>query len=225
MNLVKSFDYFNPNNVIKRCHIIGCGSVGSTVAELLIRLGITNISLYDFDTVSSHNIANQMFINADIGRPKVDALRDLLLAINPEAVNGIKLYPEGWKPKTQLSGYVFLCVDNIDIRREIVTENLMNKSILAMFDFRTRLEDAQHYAAAWNNKDMVDNLLASMDFSHEEAKDATPVTACNIEMGVAPTVRTICSFGVANFMNYIRNGNLKKLMVVDAFNFEIEAYD
>lgn len=225
MNLVKSFDYFNPNNVTKRCHIIGCGSVGSTVAELLIRLGITNISLYDFDTVSSHNIANQMFINADIGRPKVDALRDLLLAINPEAVNGIKLYPEGWKPKTQLSGYVFLCVDNINIRREIVTENLMNKSILAMFDFRTRLEDAQHYAAAWNNKDMVDNLLASMDFSHEEAKDATPVTACNIEMGVAPTVRTICSFGVANFMNYIRNGNLKKLMVVDAFNFEIEAYD
>ena len=209
----------------KRCHIIGCGSVGSTVAELLIRLGITNISLYDFDTVSSHNIANQMFINADIGRPKVDALRDLLLAINPEAVNGIKLYPEGWKPKTQLSGYVFLCVDNIDIRREIVTENLMNKSILAMFDFRTRLEDAQHYAAAWNNKDMVDNLLASMDFSHEEAKDATPVTACNIEMGVAPTVRTICSFGVANFMNYIRNGNLKKIMVVDAFIFEIEAYD
>lgn len=225
MNLVKSYDYFNPNNVKKRCHIIGCGSVGSTIAELLIRLGLTKISLYDFDTVSSHNLANQMFVNADIGRPKVEAVRDMLLSINPEAESDIKLYPEGWKPKTNLSGYIFLCVDNIDTRREIVKENLMNKSVIAVFDFRTRLEDAQHYAADWNDKDMIDNLLASMDFTHEEAKESTPVTACNVEMGVAPTVRTICSFGVANFINFVRNGKLKKLMTVDAFNFEIEAYD
>ena len=61
MNLVKSQDYFNPLDVTKRCHIIGCGSVGSTVAELLIRLGLTKISLYDFDVVSAHNLANQMF--------------------------------------------------------------------------------------------------------------------------------------------------------------------
>ena len=38
MNLVKSQDYFDPIKVTNRCHIIGCGSVGSTVAELLIRL-------------------------------------------------------------------------------------------------------------------------------------------------------------------------------------------
>ncbi len=34
MNLVKSQDYFNPLDVTKRCHIIGCGSVGSTVAKV-----------------------------------------------------------------------------------------------------------------------------------------------------------------------------------------------
>ena len=62
MNLVKSQDYFSPLLVKKRCHIIGCGSVGSTIAELLARLGITNISLYDFDTVSSHNLANQIYL-------------------------------------------------------------------------------------------------------------------------------------------------------------------
>ena len=65
MNLVKSRDYFNPINVNQRCHIIGCGSVGSTVAELLVRLGLTKISLYDFDVVSSHNLANQMFNHSD----------------------------------------------------------------------------------------------------------------------------------------------------------------
>lgn len=224
MNLVKSQDYFSPLLVKKRCHIIGCGSVGSTIAELLARLGITNISLYDFDTVSSHNLANQMFVDADIKRPKVDAVRDLICAINPEAATDVQIYPEGWTEKTKLGGYVFLCVDNIDLRRKIVKKNMGNFAVTAMFDFRTRLEDAQHYAAEWSDVKMVENLLKSMDFTHEEAKAATPVTACNVEMGVAPTVRGICTMGVVNFMNYLRGKGLKKLLVFDVFNFMIDAY-
>lgn len=224
MNLVKSQDYFDPTKVDGRCHIIGCGSVGSTVAELLVRLGITDISLYDFDTVSVHNLANQMFNNDDIGRPKVEAVADMLCRINPEVKDTLKLFPEGWTEKCRLGGYVFLCVDNIDLRREIVTKNRFNQAIKAMFDFRTRLEDAQHYAANWGDVAMIDNLIKSMDFSHEEAKASTPVTACNVEMGVAPTVRIICSYGVANFMNFIRKVPIKKIIVANAFTFEVDAY-
>ena len=224
MNLVKSRDYFNPINVNQRCHIIGCGSVGSTVAELLVRLGLTKISLYDFDVVSSHNLANQMFNHSDIGRLKVDAVKDLICNINPDAEKDIATYEEGYVDTTRLSGYVFLCVDNIDLRREICTKNKFNQSIKAVFDFRTRLEDAQHYAAKWSDNAMVENLLRSMDFTHEEAKAETPVTACNVEMGVAPTVRIICSYGVANFMNFVRNGDLKKIITIDAFNMDVDAY-
>ena len=224
MNLVKSQDYFNPVNVDERCHIIGCGSVGSTIAELLIRLGLTKISLYDFDTVSAHNLANQMFFNADIKRNKTEAVRDLLLAINPEAKNNIKIYNEGWTDATRLNGYVFLCVDNIDLRREIATKNKYNRAIKAMFDVRTRLEDAQHYAADWSSPRLIDNFIKSMEFSHEEAHAATPVTACNVEMSVAPTVRVICSYCVANFMNFARGRGLKILMTADIFNFDLEAY-
>lgn len=224
MNLVKSQEYFNPVNVDQRCHIIGCGSVGSTVAELLVRLGLTKISLYDFDVVSEHNLANQMFFDEDIKTLKVDAVKKMLCSINPDAEEDIKLYPEGWTAQSRLSGYVFLCVDNIDLRREIVEKNAPNHSIVAMFDFRTRLEDAQHYAANWSNPKEIENLLKSMDFTHEEAKESTPVTACNVEMGVAPTVRIICSYGVANFMNYVRGQSLKKLIIADAFSFDVDAY-
>lgn len=224
MNLVKSQDYFSPLSVKKQCHIIGCGSVGSTVAELLARLGITRISLYDFDTVAEHNLANQMFFSTDVKRMKVDAVKDLICAINPEAKDCVQTYHEGWTEKTRLSGYVFLCVDNIDLRRKIAQKNLGNMSITAMFDFRTRLEDAQHYAAPWDDPTLVANFINSMDFSHEEAKAATPVTACNIEMGVAPTVRIICSYGVANFMNYVRSQQIKKIITIDAFNFDVDAY-
>jgi len=224
MNLTKSQDFFSPLDVKHRCHIIGCGSVGSTVAENLVRLGIKNISLYDFDTVSSHNIANQMFFHSDIKRLKVDALKEMLCRINPQAEPGIQIYPVGWTEFSYLSGYVFLCLDNIDLRRKIATANKQNQSIVAMFDFRTRLLDAQHYAAEWKNPALVKNFLASMDFTHEEAKANTPVTACNIAMGVAPTVRVICSLGIANFMNYINKGELKKIMDVNIFGFDISAY-
>lgn len=224
MDLVKSQDFFNPLEVTERVHIIGCGSVGSTIAELLARLGITNISLYDFDTVSAHNIANQMFFNEDIKRPKVEAVKDLICKINPDAEKNIKLYPKGYTSETRLSGYVFLCVDNIDLRREIATKNKFNQSIRAMFDFRTRLVDAQHYAADWSDPKEIQNLINTMDFSHEEAHEATPVTACNVEMGVAPTVRIICSYGVSNFMNFILRKPLKKLILIDAFDFDVSAY-
>lgn len=220
MDLTKSIEYFDPVKVRSKCHIIGCGSVGSTVAENLARLGITKFALYDFDHVEAHNIANQMFVHSDIKSAKVEATKRIITSINPEAAPTIEIYPEGYKDQ-RLGGYVFLCVDNIDLRREICTKNRMNKAIKAVFDFRTRLEDAQHYAANWGDMRQVDNMIKSMDFSHDEAHAATPVTACGTELGVAPTVRVVCSLGVANFMNFVRGVDLKTIVVCDPFRMEI----
>ena len=51
MNLAKSAEFFDPSQVKEKINIIGCGSVGSTIAELLARFGLTNVNLYDFDVV------------------------------------------------------------------------------------------------------------------------------------------------------------------------------
>ena len=220
MDLTKSIEYFNPIDVRAKCHIIGCGSVGSTVAELLARLGITKFVLYDFDKVEAHNIANQMFKHSDIKSPKVDAVKRIITEINPEAERTIEIHSDGYKDQ-RLNGYVFLCVDNIDLRREICAKNRMNRSIKAVFDFRTRLEDAQHYAANWNDMKQVDNLIKTMAFTHDEAHAATPVTACGTELGVAPTVRMVCTLGVCNFMNFIRGITIKNIVVCNPFMMDI----
>ncbi len=60
--------------------------------------------------------------------------------------------------------------------------------------------------------------------SHDEAKDETPVSACGITLGVAPTVRAICALGVANFVNFINGKGLKKLLIFDVFNFDLLAF-
>lgn len=220
MVLTKSIEYFDPVNVKGKCHIIGCGSVGSTVAALLARLGVTKFVLYDFDRVEAHNLANQMFIHKDIKTEKVDAVKRIITEINPDAEPTIEICREGYNDQ-KLNGYVFLCVDNIDLRREICQKHRMNRMIKAVFDFRTRLEDAQHYAANWADMKQVDNLIKTMDFSHDEAHAATPITACGTELGVAPTVWVVCSLGVCNFMNLIRGVPLKNIVVCNPFAMDI----
>ena len=222
MDLSKSYEFFKPDMLESRVHIIGCGAIGSTVAENLVRFGITKITLYDFDTVEAHNIANQMFRHTDIGKLKIDALAEYLTEINPECAADLKLVKEGWTGQ-RLSGYVFLCVDNIDLRREIATACKENTFVKGMFDFRMRLTDAQHHAADRSDQKMVETFIKSMAFSHDEAKEATPASACNITLSVVPTVREVVALGVSNFINFVKGGPLKKMILIDAFAFDVVA--
>ena len=92
MDLSKSYEFFKPEMCGERLHIIGCGAIGSTVAENLVRFGLTNITLYDFDTVERHNIANQMFKETDIGKLKTEALAEYLCDINPDVRSFLDMY-------------------------------------------------------------------------------------------------------------------------------------
>lgn len=222
MNLNKHREFFDPDNLTDDIHIIGCGAVGSTIAEQLARLGIKKLHLYDFDTVSSHNITNQMFLSNQIGKPKVLALASLLTAINPDIQ--IVCHKEGWKEGTPVSGYIFLAVDNIDTRKEIVKDNYFNPNVKAMFDTRMRLTDAQHFAAKWTPEGKK-FLLDTMNFTREEAANSTPISACGTTLSVTPTVRIICSLAVANLINVTLDKPITKTILIDAFQMTIDAFD
>lgn len=223
MDLSKSYEFFQPEKDDTRIHIIGCGSVGSTLAENLARCGVTKMTLWDFDRVEAHNICNQMFRQQDVGKLKVEALKDILIDINPEIADSLELKPDGWQGK-MLSGYIFLAVDNIDLRRKFVEQHMDSPYVKAMFDFRTLLESAQHYAADWSDYKMKQDFLKSMQFSHDEAKSETPVSACGITLGVATTVRLICALGANNYINFVKGNGLKKLVIIDGFNYILDAF-
>ena len=223
MNLSKSLEYFNPSTVKDKIHIIGCGSVGSTLAENLVRCGLTSLVLWDMDIVEPKNIVNQMFYERHINSKKTEALLDILKDINPDVEKKTKLKSDGWKGET-LSGYIFLCVDNIELRKEIVEKHMNNPMVKAVFDFRTLLESAQHYAADWSDTKMKEDLLNTMQFSHEEATAETPTSACGITLGVCTTVRPIVALGVANFIRFTKGQRIKKLMLLDLESFTIDAF-
>jgi molybdopterin/thiamine biosynthesis adenylyltransferase len=70
----------------KAVFIAGAGSVGSRIAEDLVRSGVGRISILDPEAVSAPNMARSVYTSSDIGRPKVDALVERLSGINPDVV-------------------------------------------------------------------------------------------------------------------------------------------
>lgn len=223
MDLSKSYEYFQPETVEDRIHIVGCGSVGSTLAENMARVGLTKFTLWDFDEVEPHNIVNQMFTQKHIGKPKVEALKDIILSINPEAADDIQIEPKGWKGK-MLSGYIFLAVDNIELRKEIVERHFDSPYVKAVFDFRTLLESGQHYAADWTDQNMKNILLSTMQFTHAEAQEETPVSACGVVLGVNTTVRMICEWGVNNFINFVKGRGIWRMVNCDGFHGVVDCF-
>ena len=70
----------------KRVIIFGVGGVGSWCAESLVRSGIHHLTIVDSDRVCITNINRQLMATTKtIGQVKVEALKERLLSINPEA--------------------------------------------------------------------------------------------------------------------------------------------
>jgi len=214
-------EYFDATALIKdKINIVGCGSIGSHLAELFARQGVESVELYDFDVVSAHNITNQMFFAEDIGTPKVDAVEKMMLAINPD-IKVIK-HEKGLEEPFTLNGFVFLCVDNIELRKKIVEANRFNPNVVAFFDFRTRLTDSQCYAARRADARQMKALLESMNFTHDEVLEETPVSACGVELNVVDVIKVTTSIGFANFRNFVKTGELKVSAIIDMENLLID---
>lgn len=64
--------------------VFGLGGVGGATVEALIRAGIGNLSIVDFDTVDKTNLNRQIITTQSvIGKSKVEVAKDRILSINP----------------------------------------------------------------------------------------------------------------------------------------------
>jgi molybdopterin-synthase adenylyltransferase len=67
-----------------RVLLLGAGGLGAGILQSLVGLGAGEVTLVDFDTVETWNLARQFVYGADpIGRPKVLAARDWARAYSP----------------------------------------------------------------------------------------------------------------------------------------------
>ena len=73
-----------------RIGIAGAGGLGSNCAMNLVRCGFVRFIIVDFDVVEESNLNRQFYFANQIGKPKVDALKENLMRINPDL--SIKTY-------------------------------------------------------------------------------------------------------------------------------------
>lgn len=221
MNRSKIAEFFEAEDVKEQINVIGTGAIGSAVCESLARIGCAEVHIWDFDKVEAHNITNQMFKETDIGSLKTEACKQMMQEINP--LIKVFTHNEGLQEPYLVSGYVFMCVDNIELRKKIVEINKYNPATKAIFDFRMRLTDAQYYCAT--NEWQYEQMLKTMEFTHEEAIEATPRSACGVELSVVYAPRTIVNFGIANFIKLVKQSeSYSNMVTVDMDTFEVQSY-
>lgn len=102
--------------------VVGAGAIGSRLVVALVKLGCTNIQVYDPDVVEAHNIGNQIFGPAHIGRRKVSALDHYFRSLGytePAFTGNIEKVTKD-SPVNFAKTHVFLAVDSMAARREII---------------------------------------------------------------------------------------------------------
>lgn len=86
--------------------IAGAGGLGSNCAFCLARSGIRNFIIVDFDRIDYSNLNRQFYFYEQVGKPKVEALKQNLLAIQPNL--DIKIHQEKLE-STNLGQYFSDC--------------------------------------------------------------------------------------------------------------------
>ena len=109
--------------------VVGCGAVGSFAIESLARTGIGNLIVIDFDTVAPSNINRQLIAtHSNIGRPKVDVMRERIADINPHIK--VTIFDMFFDNKTTLSirpDFVIDAIDTVDSKIAIYRWCKQNK--------------------------------------------------------------------------------------------------
>ena len=103
--------------------IVGAGSIGTWTALALSKLGCSNVTVMDGDTIEEHNAGSQIYKASEEGQDKVIALLDKLRILTDTPIHVIASH---WTPKKpehieELNKYeiIIAAVDNITTRTEL----------------------------------------------------------------------------------------------------------
>lgn len=112
--------------------MIGLGGVGSHTANMLARSGIGRLKLIDFDivTVSSLN-RHAVATRKDVGKPKVEVMRDHILEFNPSiqiSVNNVLISHENIHSLLEEKpDFVVDCIDDFSTKTDVLEYCVKNQ--------------------------------------------------------------------------------------------------
>lgn len=203
----RQHDLFDPSKFNTPVTIIGGGATGSWVALELAKLGIKDITLYDFDTIEEHNLPNQAFTESQVGMKKVDAVAQLCKEFSGTQIKVKNMRVDGKQP---LNGIVFMLTDTMSSRKEIWNAAIKFKpSVNLLIETRMGLREGRVYAINPCNPDHIREYEKTL-YSDEE----TPVSACGTSQSVVVTAMMIASWAVWQLILWSREEPFDNEMLV-----------
>jgi hypothetical protein len=178
-------------------NIIGVGATGSWAGLLAAKMGWTNFRIWDLDIVESHNCPNQIYGLHQVGLKKVDAFEQSLKAFNPNVV--VEKYDCFFESKLHqhlLEDAVFVAVDTLSARKDIISSIKNNYSIDIVFETSMGFEHANLNTFTPSDVQYIDSYLSLLKEDHE-----LPESACNARIITTLTnivastlVHTLCAY-------------------------------
>ena len=208
----------NPEEFNRPIHIIGAGATGSWVAFTLAKMGLNNITVYDFDEVGMHNLPNQMFGLSDINKNKALSIRNIIRRFTGFNIKARTQKVEGGQP---LQGIVFMLTDTMKSRKDIYNMSIKNNpNIDLLIETRMDLRGGRIYAIDPKNRYMCKQYEGTF-YSDDEAE----VSACGVSQTVLPTALAITSHAIWKLLNYINGEPLFNETIIDLPNEIIFSQD
>ena len=178
--------------------LIGAGSIGSFIALFLAKAGVTDITVYDADTVASHNVPMSLYRETDVGRYKVEALQEIVLALTGVE---IKIRAEKYTDQKLKRCSVIASVDDMDNGRVPLWKEVVGSPSIDLFvDTRVHQGYGEIYSIVPFSSDDAANYEKTL-FSNQEAA----MRICGTH-GVAFVSTALASSAVASLCHFWQTG-------------------
>jgi len=198
ISYARQLTVFKPLLFKRSVDIIGAGATGSHVAYILAKMGVQNIRVFDFDVIEEHNIPNQMYRLKDVGRLKVEALKEIIKEFTEIEIDAVNLKVEkgcGYKP----GNIVYLLTDTMYSRKEIFGEFLrLRFGVDQIIETRMGSDSGRLYSFVPTLQKHVECWEATL-YEDDEAEESL----CGSSVSVAATAVNIASAAVWQMLKQV----------------------
>jgi tRNA A37 threonylcarbamoyladenosine dehydratase len=127
--------------------LLGVGGVGSFALDSLYNTGITDITIVDFDTYEESNMNRQLGSHGNIGKIKVDSLKEKYPKITPIHA---KITPE-WIDDFDFSQYDYILDAIDDIKPKVHLINKYYTKVISTSGSAKRIDPSKiEYKSIWD---------------------------------------------------------------------------
>lgn len=211
MNHLRQLDILPPEKLAFPLVVIGAGAIGSAAVVTVAKMGCADVTVWDGDLLEEVNVPNQLCKASKVGRPKVEALKELV-----EELTGATIQAEHREYQGQrLEGVVISTVDSMDVRKAIWKRVRLNFQVPLFLDARMGAEFARLYALRPTDLDAVGFYETNL-YGSEEAE---PLPCSGRSIVYCPTV--IGGMIGALIARHARGEPVPVEMLVDLRSFQL----